>query len=498
MTHRRRTAPAAVGAALWIGAGAALAQDGDAADPQACEALRDLVIEAGHVTSARVVEAAADGPYGALPAYCEVRATALPAIGIEVRLPMGGEGAQGWNGKLYQTGCGGFCGVLGRADAQGGFINAMGPGLARGYATATSDSGHHGLSVVDAAWADANPQGERDWGWRSVGETNRVAQALTAAFYDAAPERAYFQGCSTGGRMAMRAALDHPEMFDGIVAGAPAMDYTGLVATAMAHFLQANTGEDGERLLGPDDAALIGEAVMERCDGEDGAEDGVIADPRACSADLSALACEAGSEEAEGEGCLTEAEMGALDAWREGPRNSSGERLYPGGIPAGSEPFWPLWLTGTQEGAAPLLDAFTTGFGATMAFPDDPGALYDPQAFDFDADPARLAAMAEVYNADSTDLSAFEDAGGRMIVWHGWADALVTPQKTVEWHEALAGAMGGEAARDATVRLFMIPGMDHCGLQPGPGGVSQADIDPLSAIEAWVEEGAAPETVMRD
>ena len=231
---------------------------------------------------------------------------------------------------------------------------------------------------------------------------------------------------------------------------------------------------------------------MAQCDGADGAEDGVIADPRECSVDLSGLLCEAGSDE----DCLTEAETAALGAWREGPRNSAGEQLYPGGVPEGSEPFWPLWLTGTAEGAPPLLDAFTTGFGATMAFPDDPGATYDPQAFDFDRDPERLALMADVYNADSTDLSAFTEAGGKMIVWHGWADALVTPLKTVEWHEALAGAMGGEAARDETVRLFMIPGMDHCGLQPGPDGVSQADLDPLSALEAWVEEGAAPDTVM--
>ena len=488
MTHRMQGA-AALSAALVIGAGTASAQG---AEPRACEALRDVVIDAGFVTSTRVVEAAS-GPYGDLPVYCEVRATTLPAISIEVRLPM-----EGWNGKLYQTGCGGFCGVLGRADAQGGFINAMGPGLARGYATATSDSGHHGLSVVDAAWADANPQGERDWGWRSIGETNRVAQALIEAFYEGAPERAYFQGCSTGGRMAQRAALTYPEMFDGIIVGAPAMDYTGLVATKMAWLLQANTDESGERILGPDDAALIGEAVMAQCDGVDGAEDGVIADPRECSVDLSVLSCEAGGGEAEDGSCLTEAETTALEAWREGPRNSAGEQLYPGGIPEGSEPFWPLWLTGTPEGAAPLLDAFTTGFGATMAFPNDPGALYDPREFDFDRDPPRLAAMAEVYNADSTDLSAFVEAGGRMIVWHGWADALVTPMKTVEWHEALAGAMGGEEARDETVRLFMIPGMDHCGLQPGPDGVSQADLDPLTAIEAWVEQGRAPETVMAD
>jgi len=137
---------------------------GHAATQDDCTALRNAVLPAGFVTSARVVPAA-----DTLPAYCEVRATALPAISIEVRLPM-----EGWNGHYYQAGCGGFCGILGRADAGAGWINAMRPGLERGYATATSDSGHHGLSVLDAAWADHNPQAERDWGWRSIGETNRV------------------------------------------------------------------------------------------------------------------------------------------------------------------------------------------------------------------------------------------------------------------------------------------------------------------------------------
>ena len=483
-SHARRRSGAWV-AALGLGAaaGGAAAQDG--AD---CEALREHVMEAAHVTSARVVEAAEDGPYGALPAYCEVRATALPAISIEVRLPIGGPDG-GWNGGLYQTGCGGFCGVLGRADAQGGFINAMGPGLARGYATATSDSGHHGLSVVDALWAQEDPQAERDWGWRSVPETNRVALSLIEAFHGRAAERALFQGCSTGGRMAMRAALDAPEMFDGIVAGAPAMDYPGLVGTKMAFLIQSNAGEGGERLLGPDDAALIGDAVLAQCDAADGAEDGAVADPAACEPDLSALACEGADE-----GCLTQDEMAALEAWRAGPADSAGTQLYPGGIPPGSEPFWPLWLTGTPEGGAPLIDAFAGSFLAHMAFEDDPGASYDPLGFDMDADPARMAAAAETYNGDDPDLSAFAEAGGRMIVWHGWADPLVTPDKTVDWHEAVGEAIG-EGARDEAVSLHMIAGMDHCGLQPGPAGVTQAELDPLAAIEAWLDTGTPPETL---
>lgn len=463
---------------------AALAAPAAADTPaERCGALKDLVLEAGFVTSAQVVAAAGD-----LPAYCQVRATALPAISIEVRLPL-----EGWNGKYYQTGCGGYCGVLGRADAGGGFINAMGPGLAKGYATATSDSGHHGMSVVDAGWAYSNPPAERDWGWRSIGETQRVAAATIDAFYGEAPAHSYFQGCSTGGRMAHMASLKYPTVFDGIISGAPAMDYTGLVATAMAWFVQANTDAAGGQILKPGKEALIGGEVMRQCDGADGKTDGLIDDPRACRVDLSALQCQAGG----GKACLTPEELQVVAKWRQGPVNAAGTQLYPGGIPEGSEPFWWLWLTGKEGGGGRLVPIFTQQFGAYMAFPEDPGPTYQATDFDFDRDPPRLATMAAVYNSDSPDIAAFREAGGKMIVFHGWADAIVTPYKTLDWYEKAAAAAGGEETLAESVQLFMIPGMDHCGILPGPGGISQAKLDPLTALEGWVEEGRAPTTIMK-
>jgi pimeloyl-ACP methyl ester carboxylesterase len=473
----RKSIPAVFAALLAAGPAAAQTE----AD---CEGLANLALQGGFVTSANMV-AAADG----LPAYCQVRATALPAIGIEVRLPM-----EGWNGHYYQAGCGGFCGILGRADASPGWVNAMRPGLERGYATATSDSGHHGLSVVDATWADANPQAERDWGWRSIGETNRVAGALIAAFYGTEADRSVFQGCSTGGRMAHVAALRYPEMFDGIIAGAPAMDYTGLVATKMSWLMQANTGADGAPILKPGKEALIGDAVMAQCDGVDGTMDGLIADPRACDVDLSGLQCATEP----GPDCLTAEELRVIAAWRQGPVNSAGARLYPGGIPEGSEPFWGLWLTGFENGGGALVNLFTTNFGAYMAFPDDPGAAWTPQQFDFDADPPRLAQMAAVYNGDNPDIAAFREAGGKMIVWHGWADAIVTPYKTVEWYRQAAEAAGGAEALAENVALFMVPGLDHCGILPGPSGISQTALDPMTPLEAWMESGERPTSILAE
>jgi len=164
-------------------------------------------------------------------------------------------------------------------------------------------------------------------------------------------------------------------------------------------------------------------------------------------------------------------------------------------FPQGSEAVWWLWLTGKPEGGGKLVPLFAQNFGAYMAFANDPGSSYRPADFDFEKDPARLAAMAAVYNSDSPDLSAFRDAGGKMIVWHGWADAIVTPYKTVGWYDQVAANMGGKDEVGKFVRLFMIPGMDHCGILPGPGGIDQWSIDPLGALEKWVESGAAPESI---
>jgi len=471
------------GATLVLGLTSGTGSMAWAQSTQECEALRNHVMDGAYVTSARVMTSED------LTEYCEVRATALPSIAIEVRLPL-----DAWNGKFYQVGCGGFCGVLGRADEKKWFVNAMGPGLARGYATATSDSGHHGLDVTDATWAHNNPPAERDWGWRAIGETNRVATSLIAAFYNKKAENSYFQGCSTGGRMANMAALKYPRMFSGIISGAPAMDYTGLVAVKMAWLTQANTDKDGKAILKPGKDELIGAEVMRQCDAEDGTEDGMIADPRRCSVDLSVLKCKAGQE---GATCLADAELDVIKKWRQGPRNQAGEQLYPGGVPEGSERFWWLWLTGKPDGSGKLIPLFAKDFGAYMAFEKDPGAGYSLLDFDFETDPKRLEAMAEVYNSDRPDLEAFIAAGGNMIVWHGWADAIVTPYKTVDWYERLTANMGGEAALKQNVRLFMIPGMDHCGLLPAANGVSQNDLNVLEALEDWVEKGIAPETILK-
>lgn len=292
--------------------------------------------------------------------------------------------------------------------------------------------------------------------------------------------------------MALMEAWKYPEDFDGIICGAPAMDYPGLVATFFAWLVQSNTGPDGKDIITPAKVGLIQKAVYERCDKLDGLQDGLIDDPRQCDFDPASLQCPAGQSSKD---CLTEAEVKTLKAWYGGPKDSAGNQLYPGGVPLGSEPYWWLWLTGNAKGAGRLIPSFAADFLAYMAFRDDPGPAYTAMDFDFDKDPEKLEYMAAVYNSDNPDLLKFKERGGRLIMWHGWADTIVPPFKTVDYYNAVEKKMRGKAENLDFLRLFMVPGMDHCGLLSGPG-INQMGFDPLSALEAWVERGIPPESLL--
>ncbi len=462
---------------LWRGTALSLLLAAPASAEEACRALADLRLNDVAVLSAVPVAASDD-----LPAFCSVGGYIRPAINFEIRLP------DDWNGGFYMAGCGGFCGQL-LSDAPG-FVNAMNHGLRRGYAAATMDGGHWGASSVDARWALHNRLAEVDWGDRAVRETAKLGQTVIAQYYDAAPSPRIFAGCSTGGRQANMLALRDPDLFDGILSGAPALDYTGLVATWMASVVQANTDADGQRIIGPGDVGLIREHVYAQCDAADGLEDGLLSDPDACTVDWTAIACDAGANAP----CLSGAQIETLTAWTErGAVDSEGAQLYPATVPLGSEPFWGLWLTGFEAGGGALVPVFNQQFLQFMAFREDRGEGFTSLDFDFDADPPELAFMGRIYNATTPDLSAFAEAGGRMITWHGLADAIVPHGYTVDYYTRLRKTHGADL--DAVTRLFLIPGMDHCGIQPGPG-ITSAGFDPLTALEEWLETGTAPESLL--
>jgi Tannase and feruloyl esterase len=463
-----------------------------------CNALTTVPIYGGELLSSFVVDA-----HDGLPAYCQVRGIAVPAISFELRLPL-----ENWNGKLYMAGCSGFCGRL-YSDLPN-FTNAMNHGLQRGYAAATMDSGHWGGTVTDGRWALNDRIAETDWAFRSATETARVAKLVLQAHYGRPQSRAYFAGCSNGGRMALMEAQRFPADFDGIIAGAPALDLAGLAATHFAWVVQANRRDDGSEILARDKVAAIATAVVDACDATDGTIDRLIDDPRRCSWQPASLACSAkgngpdsaaeASEERDSRSdpasfCLQDDEIAVLEKWYGGARDSQGRALYTGGVPLGSEPYWPLLLMGVPGARDPsLLSLFAQDFLRYMAFAHDPGEDYDTADYDFDHDPPRLAHMAALYDAEQANLAEFQRRGGKLIIYHGWADPLVTPFRTVEYFESLQGANGGARATAEFARLFMLPGFGHCGLQDGPGA-NDAGFDPLPALEAWVEQGIAPDSI---
>jgi hypothetical protein len=448
--------------------------DGPAAFATDCADLAGLRMKDVNVLSATIV--AAQAP---LPEYCRVLGYIRPAINFEIRLP-----TRDWNGKMLMAGCGGFCGTVDIDTMK--LTNGSNIGLMRNYAAVSMDSGHWGASLADGRWAYNNLVAKFDWGQRAVTATAGVSKAVVQSYYGRPPAKSYFNGCSTGGRMAHMEAWKYPDDFDGIISGAPAVDYTGLVATFFAWVVQANTGPDGGPILAPAKVKLVEAAVDKAC----ADDDGVVQDPRKCEFNPKSLQCST----AAADDCLTAAEVTVLDKWYGGAKNSKGEQLYPGGVPLGSEAYWSLWLTGSQTGSA-LIPLFGNDFVRYMAFDTDPGPSYSLRKFNFDADPQRMKMTSEMYNSTNPDLGRFKARGGRLLMYQGWADAIVTPEMTVNYYEAVEQKSGGREATEDFLRLFMLPGVDHCGIQPGPGA-DQTGYDPLTALEQWVERGIPPAVLL--
>jgi hypothetical protein len=436
-----------------------------------CAAIAQSKIDVTNLLSSTVVPAG-----NGLPAYCRVLGFVRPAINFEIHLP-----ATGWNGKFLMLGCGGFCGSL----ETGGQVGAMNRGLRRGYAVSTTDSGHWGATDTDGRWAMNNPVAQADWGWRAVTETARVSKAVIRELYGATAQKSYFYGCSNGGRQALMEASRFPADFDGIVAGAPAMDATHLAGVLFAFLLQSNTGADGKPIFTNAKLRLVTRAVTAAC----GDVDGIVNDPRACRFKPATLLCVAGRN---ADTCLTPAEAGTLEKWYAGPMARAGKPLYAGGIPAGSEVFWPAWLTGNGKSDGADM-AFARDGLRYLSFPIAPGPQFDPvRDYNIERDLPKLRPLAEIYDSTNPDLSKFNARGGKLIVYQGWADAIVTPFRTVEYYEAVTKAAGGATKAEAFARLFMIPGMDHCGSSNAGPGIDYRGLDPLAALESWVEKDQAP------
>ncbi|MGE5721032.1 MAG: tannase/feruloyl esterase family alpha/beta hydrolase, partial [Sphingomonadales bacterium] len=432
----------------------------------ACEALAATVYRAGDAP-VRVAEAktVTGEPAGT---YCRVTGYVAPQVHFELRLP-----ANGWHQRLLFTGCGGFCGQVSiRVPAAEGCA----PVTNGEIALVASDLGHSAAGQ-DTVWANGNPQGIRDYGHRGVHVVTLAAKAIIQAYYGQAPAFSYFSGCSDGGREGMMEAQRYPGDFDGIVAGAAVIDDTINNSIYHAWIVQHLLAPDGSPRFSDTTMAAVADDVLRQCDARDGVKDGVLADPERCIVSLGKLACsDAGASPA----CLSADQVATLEALYTGPVDATGRRLYHG-LPPGSERSWNQWSKGSLLYATNFVTHMT---GQTFSGETDVWKLgFAPQNL------AVFNRNASEINAADPDLAAFSGRGGKLIMWHGWTDAGVPPGSSTGYFAAVRGRLGAKA-QDAFMRLYMLPGVNHCG---GGGGPDKLDL--LTPLMAWVEDGVAPGAV---
>lgn len=437
----------------------------------------------------------------ALPAHCVVDAMIAPrvgvdgasyATGIQLRLP------ELWNGKLLFQGGGGVDGVINEAIGPTPFAGSTAkPALNRGYAVVTTDSGHQGKNSSDATFG-VDQQARVDHAYAAIGTTMREARDLVTARYGEPAKRAYYLGCSNGGRTALMAAQRFSTLFDGIVAGNPGFRLSrAAIAQAWdvaALNAAAPKDADGKPILAqaltPGDMNLVKDAVLAACDAKDGLKDGMISAPSACSFDPVVLQCAGAKTDT----CLSSTQIKALKTVFDGARTSKGEKIYASwpydtGI---ATPEWRGWKLGTSTTAVPNARNATLGVDSlSKYFVTPPDPMLTQEKVDFDTIVGRTAQTAAINDAIATQLSTYAAHGGKLVVVHGNSDPVFSPDDLTGWWQELAADNGGAAHLADTARLYMVPGMTHCG-----GGLGLDDIDPLTALEAWVETGTAPDRLV--
>lgn len=462
-------------------------------DAARCAALASLALPGTEVTRATHVPAGpfrpeppqpAEGAPAALPAHCRVSAIARPSptsvIRIELWMP-----SLGWNGRFEGVGNGNYAGMLS--------LGALPHGVLRGSAIATTDTGHTSTPADPklAEWA-IDPEKLADFGHRAVHELARIGKALAAAHYGTPARNAYFVSCSNGGRQGLMAAQRHPGDFDGIVAGAPARSWTRLNSAFMSHHRRFLL--DPASRLPPEKVELLRRSVLAACDARDGIVDGIVDDPRQCGFDDATLRCEG----TDGPNCLTTKQLDTVRALRAGVASPPQARLA--GLPPGTESeAWNTWIFGQ----APMRSGFD--YLGTPFFRDllrrDPS--WTAQRFDLEYDSARAAReLSPVLDADDPDLRPFFAAGGKLVLYAGWLDPAIPALDTIEYHDAVRATVGAQAA-DTSMRLFLFPGVAHCGDGPGYSafgqwfnGTGKPDGDIRAALFDWVETGRAPSALV--
>jgi hypothetical protein len=457
-----------------------------------CESLAGVNLPDTTITVAAVVPAGAFNPNITTTA-CRVagsiRPTADSDIRFEVWMPV-----SGWNGKFLSAGEGGYAGSIN--------YGGIGGALRRGYAGGSTDTGHVGGT---ADFAPGHPEKVTDFGWRGKHLQAARSKDIIRAFYGQPIRHSYFSSCSNGGRQALHEIQRFPEDYDGVIVGAPANNWThhfaGFVWNEQALFNTPGAWMAQSKLQ------AVQAETLRTCDALDGVGDGVAEDPRRCSFDPAGIACPAG---ADGASCLTPPQVAAVRKIMQGPRNPrTGAQIYPGYFTsaAGENASWPAWITGPNVPGGSIQGFFGNAFFGRIVEEIPAPGVWDFSTFDFDADMAAADAKTEsTMNATETDLSPFTRTHprGKILMWHGWEDPAISSADAVDYFEKVVRA--NEDAKDF-FRLYMVPGMLHCGGGPGPNAFGQnlaqspplsnaPGHDILSALERWVEEDVAPQEII--
>jgi len=459
-----------------------------------CESLADLKLPDTTIISTQGIPTGSFTPPGSdpipnLPAFCRVEGAIKPTADSDIRFEVWMP-SSGWNRKFRGVGNGGFGGSINYDD--------MAPAVRNGYAAASTNMGHLG-DDRDSLWALGHPEKVIDFGYRAIHEMTEKSKAVVRAFYGQATQWSFFEGCSNGGREALMEAQRFPEDYQGILAGAPAIPATHLLAAGLY-----NIPTSAPAYIPASKIPAISAAVLAACDAQDGVADGIINDPRQCHFDPDVLRCRG----TDSESCLTVAQVAQLKKIYSGLQNSKGEQLYPGYLPGGEQgqEGWTTWLTGEAPGQG-LITIYGINYFRDMVF-DDP-------TWDYRTISAQqAAAIADVktgqtLNATDADLRRFQSRGGKLILYHGWNDAGMSALATTNYYDSVVTALDGRET-DRFVRLYMAPGMHHCYGGPGPNFFGQIDIATLapnaqqlstnmdpqrnisSALERWVIKSGAP------
>jgi feruloyl esterase len=478
----------AVGAFAVVGFASARSGLVGAAARASCEQMAAVKLENTLITSAEpvtrgtfVVPGSTDS-VTRLPAFCrvagEIRPTPDSHIAFELWLPL-----ENWNGKFAGVGNGGWAGIIS--------YPALADQLRRGYATVSTNTGHQAENGLDMAkFAFGHPERLADFGWRSVHEMTVKGKAMTREFYGRLPRYAYWIGCSTGGKQALTEAQRFPADYDGMVAMAPANNWTRLMSGTLASNMAAT--RDSASYLPPAIRRVLYGAALKACDARDGVVDSLIENPAKCVFDPASIQC--ASRTQQDSTCLTASQVEAVRRIYSGFKDPSGRVVFPG-LEPGSEPFWGPFTN--PRGPFPI----SASFYRWMVFGDstwDWKTLNLATPTGYAIHRAAEAKYDSILAAVNPNLHEFRVHGGKLIQLHGWDDQLISPQNSVDYYESVIAFEGGARNRGAAIhelqnfyRLFMVPGMLHCGGGPGPN-----DFDAETALETWVEQAAAPDSII--